>query len=90
MPQSCPPHVNTATNEYLRLVGVFELPSSHVCEMLIKAYFHYVHPFFPVVEAKRFIETFESPRRNELSIHLLWSMFLAAANVCATSIGMAK
>lgn len=89
VPQTCPPHVDPETHDYLRLKGVFELPASNVCEMLIETYFHHVHPFFPVVEAKRFIETFESPRRNELSLHLLWSMFLAAANVCARSICMA-
>ncbi|KAJ4298048.1 hypothetical protein N0V90_005947 [Kalmusia sp. IMI 367209] len=58
------------------------MPTSEVCEMLIRAYFHHVHPFFPIVEARSFIETFESSLRDELSIHLLWSMFLAAANVC--------
>lgn len=86
VPQTCPPHVDPETHDFLRLKGVFELPASNVCEMLIETYFHHVHPFFPVVEAKRFIETFESQRRNGLSIHLLWSMFLAAANVCARSI----
>jgi hypothetical protein len=39
-----------------------------------------VHPFFPVVDACSFIDTFENAR-NDLSLHLLWSMFLAAANV---------
>jgi hypothetical protein len=39
-----------------------------------------VHPFFPVVDAHSFLDAFEN-QRNEVSIHLLWSMFLAAANV---------
>lgn len=77
--------MDTETNDYLQLRGVFELPASDVCEMLVKIYFHHVHPFFPVIDARRFLETFESLHRNTLSIHLLWSMFLAAANVCALS-----
>ena len=70
------------TVEYLRLKKVFDLPAPAVCEMLIRAYFYHVHPFFPVVEASSFLEVFESSR-DKLSIHLLWSMFLAAANVCS-------
>jgi hypothetical protein len=48
--------------------------------MIIRTYFHYVHPFFPVVDARSFLDLFENAR-NDLSLHLLWSMFLAAANV---------
>ncbi|KAH7109879.1 putative fungal-specific transcription factor [Dendryphion nanum] len=80
VPPIRPPHVDADTINYLRLRGVFELPSPEVCEMLIRTYFYYVHPFFPVVEAKSFIEKYESPLRSQLSIQLLWSMFLAAAN----------
>ena len=74
--------VDPATIEYLQRRGVFDLPAPAVCEMLIRTYFHHVHPFFPVVEPHSFLERFESPERDETSIHLLWSMFLAAANVC--------
>lgn len=48
--------------------------------MIIRTYFHYVHPFFPVIDARSFLDTFENAH-NDLSLHLLWSMFLAAANV---------
>lgn len=72
-------HMDPETIEYLRLKGVFNLPTSAVCQMLIRAYFHYVHHFFPVVDASSFLKVFEnSPEK--VSIHLLWSMFLAAAN----------
>lgn len=47
---------------------------------MIRTYFYYVHPFFPVVDAHSFLDTFEN-ERSEVSVHLLWSMFLAAANV---------
>jgi hypothetical protein len=49
--------------------------------MIIRTYFYYVHPFFPVIDARSFLDMFENAR-NEVSVHLLWSMFLAAANVC--------
>ncbi|KAF2826040.1 hypothetical protein CC86DRAFT_446535 [Ophiobolus disseminans] len=48
------------------------------CDMLIRAYFHYVHPSYPVVEPDTFLGTFE--KSHNLSHHLLWSTFLAAAN----------
>jgi hypothetical protein len=47
--------------------------------MIIRTYFYYVHPFFPVIDARSFLDMFENAR-NEVSVHLLWSMFLAAAN----------
>lgn len=67
--------------DYLRLKGVFSLPGPPVCDLIIRAYFHHVHPFFPIVDAKSFLDMYESPERVNLSVHLLWSMFLAASNV---------
>ncbi|PGH11781.1 hypothetical protein AJ79_04682 [Helicocarpus griseus UAMH5409] len=72
-------HMDQDTIDYLRRKGAFDLPTPAVCEMVVRTYFHYVHPFFPVVDARSFLDMFEYAR-NELSIHLLWSMFLAAAN----------
>ena len=80
VPQIKSQNLDSETLNYLQLRGVFDLPSREVCEMLVRIYFHHVHPFFPVVRAKSFIEKFESPH-HKLSIHLLWSMFLAASNV---------
>ncbi|GLA72663.1 hypothetical protein AtubIFM55763_003545 [Aspergillus tubingensis] len=79
IPKSKPTHIDPDTIEYLRRKGVFNFPAPAVCEMMIRTYFHYVHPFFPVVDAHSFLDTFEN-RCNEVSVHLLWSMFLAAAN----------
>ncbi|KAL4894187.1 fungal-specific transcription factor domain-containing protein [Aspergillus ambiguus] len=79
IPRIRPTHIDPDTIEYLRRKGVFNLPTPAVCEMMIRTYFYYVHPFFPVVDAHSFLDTFEN-ERNEVSVHLLWSMFLAAAN----------
>ncbi|KAH7080110.1 putative Zn(II)2Cys6 transcription factor [Paraphoma chrysanthemicola] len=79
VPQTCPSNIDPETLDYLRLKGVFDLPSKRATEMMMQAYFSYVHPFFPVIEAKSLIEQLED-QRHKLSIHLLWSLFLAAAN----------
>jgi hypothetical protein len=67
--------------DYLRLKGAFSLPKPPVCDLIIRTYFHHVHPFFPIIEAKSFLDMYESAERVNLSVHLLWSMFLAASNV---------
>ncbi|KAJ5158890.1 Transcription factor [Penicillium coprophilum] len=79
VPRISPTHIDQGTIDFLRYKGVFNLPTPAVCEMIIRTYFHYVHPFFPVVDARSFLDIFENAR-NDLSLHLLWSMFLAAAN----------
>ncbi|PSN73367.1 hypothetical protein BS50DRAFT_672268 [Corynespora cassiicola Philippines] len=79
VPRIRQPNVDSETLNYLRLRGIFDLPTPEACEMLIRDYFNYVHPFFPVVEARSFIEQLETSLHN-LSIHLLWSIFLAASN----------
>lgn len=81
IPRLRSPNVDSETTHYLQAKGVFILPAPHVCEMLIRTYFHHVHPFFPIVEARSFLERFDNSPHN-LSILLLWSMFLAAASVC--------
>lgn len=81
VPRIGPTHMDQETIDYLRHKGVFDLPTPAVCEMIIRTYFYYVHPFFPVVDARSFLDMIENAR-NKLSIHLLWSMFLAAANAC--------
>ncbi|KAH7086425.1 putative Zn(II)2Cys6 transcription factor [Paraphoma chrysanthemicola] len=79
VPQTCLSNIDAETLDYLRLKGVFDLPSKRATEMMMQTYFSYVHPFFPVIEAKSLIEHLED-QSHTLSIHLLWSMFLAAAN----------
>ncbi|EAW17083.1 Zn(II)2Cys6 transcription factor [Aspergillus fischeri NRRL 181] len=85
VPRIGPTHMDQETMDYLCRKGVFDLPTPSVCEMIIRTYFHYVHPFFPVVDARSFLNMFENVR-NEVSVHLLWSMFLAAANFADDSI----
>lgn len=73
--------VDSETAEYLKSRGDFDLPPFNVCQSLVRLYFHHVHPFFPVLDASAFLEAFERKDEEHLSLHLLWSVFLAAANV---------
>ncbi|CAG7562607.1 unnamed protein product [Fusarium equiseti] len=72
--------VDSETLDYLEKRGCFDLPAFDVQQTLVKAYFHYVHPFFPVVHTSSFLKAFESPEQNGVSLHLLWSIFLSASN----------
>ncbi|KAL3489566.1 fungal-specific transcription factor domain-containing protein [Aspergillus germanicus] len=85
VPRISPGRIDQETIGYLRHKGAFNFPTSSVCELIVRKYFHYVHPFFPVVDACSFLDMFENAR-NEVSVHLLWSMFLAAANFADDSI----
>ncbi|KAK2772193.1 C6 transcription factor [Colletotrichum kahawae] len=62
---------------YLRSKGAFTLPPARVREAMIRCYFHYVHPFAPILDANEFITEYEKGRKSLL---LLWSMFIAAAS----------
>jgi hypothetical protein len=74
-------NIDSETHEYLRKRGCFDLPALDIQQSLVKAYFHYVHPFLPVIHVSSFLRIFESPGQNGVCLHLLWSVFLAAANV---------
>ncbi|RKK27572.1 hypothetical protein BFJ67_g16053 [Fusarium oxysporum f. sp. cepae] len=66
--------------EYLRRKGAFVFPEARVRDSLVRAYFHYVHPFFPIIDVQDFLPKHESATLDRVSAHLLWSMYLAACN----------
>ncbi|KAG5655121.1 hypothetical protein KAF25_001894 [Fusarium avenaceum] len=74
------PNIDSETHEYLTKRGCFDLPALDIQQSLVRSYFHYVHPFLPVIHVSSFLKTFESPGQNGVCLHLLWSVFLAAAN----------
>ncbi|PLN80281.1 fungal-specific transcription factor domain-domain-containing protein [Aspergillus taichungensis] len=77
--------IDPDTLEYLKRKGCFDLPAFEIQQELVKTYFHYVHPFFPVVQISSFLQAFESQEQKGASLHLLWSVFLAAANFADTT-----
>jgi hypothetical protein len=67
--------------DYLHQKGAFTLPDASLCDSMIRTYFRHVHPFFPLIDPSAFFATYENPDGGPMSLHLLWSMFLAASNV---------
>lgn len=76
-----PSNLDPETLDYLKSRGCFDLPAPIIQQTLVQAYFHYVHPFLPILRVSSFLKAFESPGQTEASHHLLWSIFLAATNV---------
>lgn len=66
---------------YVRSKGVFSIPSEPVCEALLMAYFHHIHPILPVVDAVAVLTTFRNGGASTINLLLLWSMFSVAASV---------
>ncbi|KAI0436974.1 hypothetical protein F4803DRAFT_556456 [Xylaria telfairii] len=65
---------------YLRSKGVFSIPSEPVCQALLIAYFHHIHPILPVVDAAAVLTAFRNGGASSVRLPLLWSMFSVAAN----------
>jgi hypothetical protein len=66
---------------YLEAKGVFDVPSTDVCDALVRDYFHHVHALLPVIDAGNFLSQYVSRGVSSMNLLLLWSVFLAAANV---------
>lgn len=66
---------------YLQSKGAFDLPSIDVCDCLIRAYFEHVHPLLPIIDASHFLSQYTLKGASSMNLLLLWSVFLAAANV---------
>jgi hypothetical protein len=69
--------------EYLRAKGCFTLPENS--GELVKAYFQYVHPTFPVIDAAQFLQHYAITGLKGINLLLLWSMFSVSASYAAAS-----
>jgi Fungal specific transcription factor domain len=72
--------------EYLKVKGCFSLPTSDVCNALVEAYFNFVHPLFPIINAREFLERYEQNGIQQINPLLLWSMFSVSASYIPHSI----
>ena len=63
---------------YLKVKGCFSLPIES--EELIKAYFQFVHPSFPVLDGPSFLREYASSGLNKINLLLIWSMFSISAS----------
>lgn len=57
------------------------MPRKEICEELLRAYFHHVHPIMPVIDATTLPQLYPSGDGQPYNLILLWSIFYAAANV---------
>ena len=64
--------------EYLKAKGCFSLPTKS--DDLLKAYFRFVHPSFPVLDGPTFLREYANDGIQKLNLLLLWSMFSVAAS----------
>lgn len=57
------------------------MPRKDICDELIRAYFHHIHPIMPVIDATTLPHLYPSGDGQPYNLILLWSIFYAAANV---------
>ncbi|KAH7073311.1 fungal-specific transcription factor domain-containing protein [Paraphoma chrysanthemicola] len=69
--------------EYLRIKGCFTLPENS--RQLIEAYFQYVHPTFPVIDAEAFLQHYAANGLEGINLLLLWSMFSISTSYVSAS-----
>lgn len=67
--------------EYLRVKRVFEFPEARIRDALVRAYCHYVHPFFPILDIDDFLPKHESAALDRIGAQTLWSVYISACNV---------
>jgi hypothetical protein len=64
--------------EYLKVKGCFTLPEES--RELVEAYFRFVHPVFPVIDASTFMQDYAKSGIAGINLLLLWSMFSVSAS----------
>lgn len=63
---------------YLKLKGCFSLPTEH--DELLRAYFRYVHPVFPIIDALTFTNEYNQEGIDGMNLMLVWAMLSVAAS----------
>ena len=61
--------------------GSFSLLPEKLSDDLIRTYFLHVHCFLPILDVQSLLAQYTHPGCQQVSLLLLWGMFLAAANV---------
>lgn len=64
--------------QYLKVKGCFSLPTES--KELLKAYFQFVHPTFPVIDGPVFLRDYAASGLEGINLLLLWSMFSVSAS----------
>jgi hypothetical protein len=67
--------------ELIRAEGGFEALPKEITDEIVHCYFRHVHFLLPVVDACNFLNEYQNNGLEKVNPLLMWSMFLAAANV---------
>lgn len=68
--------------EHLRSIGAFQLPNDQVLEEMLRAYFRWFHPCFPILDRVSFGNSYTGKSASPL---LLQAMLFIAATYCEPS-----
>lgn len=71
--------IKETTMRYLQDEGVFDLPPKEQCEPVLRAYFTWFHPCFPVLDASDIAQRFAENRVPKM---LMYSMLLLGLTYC--------
>lgn len=66
--------------QFLKLKGCFSLPSPEICKALVRSYFLYVHPGFPILDDYHFWKEYMEGGAQRVNLLLLWSMFSVSSS----------
>ncbi|RFU77908.1 cutinase transcription factor 1 beta [Trichoderma arundinaceum] len=70
--------LNAEDLEYLNLKGCFNLPTKS--DDLITAYFHFVHPIFPILDGPSFLQDYAKSGPEGMNLLLIWAMFSVSSS----------
>ncbi|KAF1972587.1 hypothetical protein BU23DRAFT_467416, partial [Bimuria novae-zelandiae CBS 107.79] len=68
--------------------GCFTLPTQR--KKILEAYFRFVHPTFPVIDAHAFLSQYATHGFEGINLLLLWSIFSVSASYAQTLDGGRK
>ncbi|KAF5718568.1 c6 transcription factor [Fusarium mundagurra] len=71
--------LDPADHAYLEAKGVFALPTTDICDKLIKGFFSHVHPWFPVIDATDFLTKYVNGGPTNVDLALLWAVLMAGS-----------
>lgn len=81
LPKTSHKHLGSHDITSLQQRGALSLLPEQVSDKLLHAYFLHVHYFLPIIDVERLLGQYTTSGCQGISQLLLWSMFLAAANV---------
>ena len=73
--------LDSTDHAYLEAKGVFAVPTTDVCDKLIRGFFSHVHPWFSVIDAADFLTKYANGGPTNVDLVLLWAVLMAGSEV---------